>query len=124
MAEHNDFGKMAEEKAKAYFLAQNYQILAQNYRYLKAEVDLIVRKNQLISIVEVRARHENFVLSPLESISKNKIRLLIMAANHFVENFTESVEISFDVMSVILAQNDWQLEHIPNAFDAMDANGI
>jgi putative endonuclease len=121
MAQHNDFGNEAETQARDYLVAKNYTILAQNYRYLKAEVDLIARQNNSIVFVEVRARNHDFVVSPLESISKKKIKLLVMAANHFTENFTENIEVRFDVVSIIAYPTERQIEHIQDAFEALDA---
>ena len=44
MAEHNDFGKLAEELAEQFLVEKNYKILAKNFRFQKAEVDIITRK--------------------------------------------------------------------------------
>ena len=41
MAEHNDFGKLAEELAEQFLVEKNYKILAKNFRFQKAEVDII-----------------------------------------------------------------------------------
>ena len=41
MASHNDFGKLAENKAADYLLEKGYVILERNFRYLKAEIDII-----------------------------------------------------------------------------------
>ena len=37
-----NFGQEAEKRAADYFRSLGYQILERNYRYRKAEVDLIV----------------------------------------------------------------------------------
>ena len=46
MASHNDFGKLAENKAADYLLEKGYVILERNFRYLKAEIDIIGKNGQ------------------------------------------------------------------------------
>ena len=41
MADHNEFGKLAEELAEQFLVQKNYKILAKNFRYQKAEIDII-----------------------------------------------------------------------------------
>ena len=44
MAQHNDLGKKGEQLAVDFLIDNNYKILEKNYRYLKAEVDIIALK--------------------------------------------------------------------------------
>ena len=50
------FGQEAEKRAALFYQKQGYTIVAQNFRYRKAEIDLIVRKDNLLVAVEVKAR--------------------------------------------------------------------
>ena len=45
MNKGHQLGKIAELYTQQFFVRKGYQLLAKNYRYRKAEVDLIVRKN-------------------------------------------------------------------------------
>ena len=45
MNKGHQLGKIAELYAQQFFVRKGYQLLAKNYRYRKAEVELIVRKN-------------------------------------------------------------------------------
>ena len=56
MAEHNDFGKLAEELAEQFLVEKNYKILAKNFRFQKAEVDIITEFDGKIVVIEVKAR--------------------------------------------------------------------
>lgn len=42
MNKGHQLGKIAELYAQQFFVRKGYQLLAKNYRYRKAEVDLIV----------------------------------------------------------------------------------
>jgi len=44
MAQHNELGKKGEQLAVDFLLQNNYKIIARNYRFLKAEIDIIARK--------------------------------------------------------------------------------
>ena len=44
MAKHNELGSYGEELAVGVLLQKGYQILERNWRYQKAEIDIIVQK--------------------------------------------------------------------------------
>ena len=52
MSEFYTFGQVAEQKEVNYLKEMNYIVLEQNYRYRKAEIDIIAQKNNLT--LEVR----------------------------------------------------------------------
>lgn len=120
MAKHNDFGKIGEEKATNFLLENNYMILARNWHYQKAEIDIIARKKNTIHIVEVKTRHSNPLLAPEEAVDIKKRHRLIEAANHYVENIDDEVEVQFDIISIIADKNHFELDYIPDAFESID----
>ena len=123
MADHNDFGKLAEELAEQFLVQKNYKILAKNYRYQKAEIDLIAEFENQIIIVEVKARKTDAFMLPQEAINKKKIRLIVSAANDFLEQNNINLETRFDVISVLPNETGkLEINHIENAFEAFDAN--
>lgn len=123
MAEHNDFGKIAEDLAADYLVKNGYKILVRNFRFQKAEIDIISEKDQLIIVTEVKARSTDFFILPQEAVTKGKIKLIVMAANHFMEEFNKNQEVRFDIISVLPDEKGkLTIEHIPNAFEAFDAN--
>ena len=123
MADHNDFGKLAEELAEQFLVQKNYKILAKNYRYQKAEIDIITEFENQIIIVEVKARKTDAFMLPQEAINKKKIRLIVSAANDFLEQNNINLETRFDVISVLPNETGkLEINHIENAFEAFDAN--
>ena len=121
MAEHNDFGKESENLAVEFLEKKGYKILVKNYRYLKAEIDIIAETENQIVIIEVKARSTDTFLSPEEAVNKKKIRLLISAANHFLEENEIDKETRFDIISILPnEENQLQIKHIENAFDITD----
>ena len=81
-----------------------------------AEIDLIVQKNDQLVAVEVKARSSKFFGAPYSFVSSKKINLMIMAMDAFVHLRKLGVDLCFDIMSYTLADGNWYLEHLENAF--------
>ncbi|MCS3530225.1 YraN family protein [Chryseobacterium sp. JUb7] len=123
MATHNDFGKKAEDFAVEFLLKHHYKILVRNFRFQKAEIDIITEKDNLIVIVEVKARSTDAFILPQEAVTKTKIRSIVSAANHYLEEFSKNQEVRFDIISVLPDEKGrLTVEHIIDAFEAFDAN--
>lgn len=120
MAEHNDFGKEAEDLAVSFLEERNYKILLRNYRYLKAEIDIIAEYENQIIIVEVKARSSDIFIEPQEAVNKNKIKLLTLATNHFLEENDIDLEVRFDIISIVsLPNQEVKINHIQDAFESI-----
>ncbi|WP_394674963.1 YraN family protein [uncultured Chryseobacterium sp.] len=123
MATHNDFGKKAEDMAVEHLLRNGYKILSRNFRFQKAEIDIIAEKEDLIIIVEVKARSTDAFMLPQEAVKKSKIRLIVAAADHYLEEYNRNEEVRFDIITVLPdEERNLVIEHIIHAFDAFDAN--
>jgi len=116
MANHNTFGKLGEQKAVDFLKASGYEIKARNYRYLNAEVDIIAEKEGFLVIVEVKSRNKGFLEDISDAISPKKIKLLTMAADHFVAKKDLDLEVRFDIITVIKSGKNFNVEHFENAF--------
>lgn len=116
MASHNELGKQGEELAVAHLQNKGYTILERNYRFQKAEIDILALKDNYLVVVEVKTRTLDMVVLPQESINRKKINLLIKAVNGYVEEFEMEKEVRFDMVIVIKDYSKFSVEHIPNAF--------
>lgn len=123
MANHNDFGKKGEDLAVEYLQKNGYKILVRNFRFQKAEIDIVTEKDSLIVVVEVKARSTDAFMLPQEAVNKRKISLIVSAANHYMEEFNIDQEVRFDIISVLPDEKGkLTIEHIIGAFEAFDAN--
>nr|WP_276963333.1 YraN family protein [Chryseobacterium sp.] len=123
MAHHNDFGKIAENLAADYLQKNGYTIKARNFRFKHNEIDIIAENDNLIIIVEVKARSTDVFLLPQEAVTKTKIKSIVSAANHYLEEFNKDQEVRFDIISVLPDDNkNLIIDHIKDAFQAFDAN--
>ena len=120
MASHNDFGKLAENKAADYLLEKGYVILERNFRYLKAEIDIISTIDDKLVIVEVKGRKNDYFMEPQEAVSSSKRQLLLKAADAYVEKNNLDVEIRFDIIAILVNNKDeFSIQHIENAFTSI-----
>jgi putative endonuclease len=118
MAQHNEIGKTGESIAQTYLLENKFEIVATNWRHRNFEIDLIARKDKLISIIEVKTRSSNLYGEPFTFVNKQKQKLLIQGAECFAQLHNLSdIEIQFDIISIVLKKdNTYTIEHIQNAF--------
>ncbi|MDR6371524.1 putative endonuclease [Chryseobacterium bernardetii] len=123
MANHNDFGILAEDLAVEYLERNGYKILIRNFRFKHNEIDIIAENDNLIIIVEVKARSTDAFMLPQEAVTKTKIKSIVSAANHYLEEFNKDQEARFDIISVLPDDNkNLMIDHIKDAFQAFDAN--
>lgn len=114
MAEHNDLGKLGEEKAKQHLLEKDYTIIAQNWTIGQAEIDIIAEKDGILIFVEVKTRTSDTLQAPEMAITQKKAKILARAANAYVIKAAHEGEVRFDVISIVITGN--KLTHFEDAF--------
>ena len=116
MGKHNEFGKEGEQIAVDLLLKKGYKIKYRNYRYLKAEIDIIAQIGNTLAVIEVRSRSSDFFENIAETITKKKIGLLVMGADHYVTEQDLDVEVRFDVITILKNKKVFEIEHLESAF--------
>ncbi|MFT6869806.1 MAG: putative endonuclease [Paraglaciecola sp.] len=116
MAAHNELGKKGENLAIGFLIKNDYKILEKNYRYLKAEVDIIAQKNNVLVVVEVKTRSSDYFGDPQDFITPKKIKLLLSAIDYYVVQRDLNVEVRFDIIAILLQKNETKIEHLEDAF--------
>ncbi len=116
MADHNELGKKGEQLAIDFLIKNNYKILEKNYRYLKAEVDIIAQIGEVLVAVEVKTRSSDYFGDPQDFITPKKIKLLVSAIDFYVIKRELDVEVRFDIIAILHQNNKFTLEHLEDAF--------
>ena len=116
MAIHNDLGKKGEELAVEFLQNNNYQILERNWRFKKAEIDIIAKKNDVLAVIEVKTRSSNYFGNPQDFVNQKKIKLLVDAINQYVTVKDLDVEVRFDIIAILKNQYTFKIEHLEDAF--------
>ncbi len=116
MQTSSEFGKIGEQLAVNYLKTRGYEIVQRNYRYLKAEVDIIARKEDILAVVEVKSRSSEHLESVAQMVTEKKIKLLVMATDHYVLKNDLEVEVRFDIITILKRGSTYKIEHLENAF--------
>ena len=116
MADHNDLGNAGEQFAIEYLQKNGYLILEKNYRFLKAEVDVIAEKENALIAIEVKTRSTDYFGDPQDFINQKKIKLLVSAMDNYVVEKDLDVDVQFDIVAIIKQKNAFQIKHLKDAF--------
>ena len=116
MAKHNKLGKDGELIAFMVLQRDGFTILETNWRFQKAELDIIAQKDGFLIFIEVKTRGSKKFGNPSDSIDKKKISLYKDAVEGYLEQYPSELEVRFDVVNIIIGKDETEIEHIPNAF--------
>lgn len=115
-----NLGRTAEELVWRYLRQRGFKLVAKNLRLGHLELDLVVRKNELIAIVEVRTRSLSSKTTAFGSIDgRKRQRLRVAAARLWKKRYRHdpSVQrIRFDVAQVSFDAPHPRIEYVPAAF--------
>ncbi len=117
MAKHNEVGQAGELAARNLLENKGYAILEANWRFHRAEVDLIAKDGKILVFVEVKTRSSDAFGKPEAFVDARKQRFLTEAASAYMEQIGHDWEIRFDVVSVLaIPGREVLLEHFEDAF--------
>ncbi len=111
-----ELGNEGEDYAVSYLEQAGYAILCRNYRYRKAEIDILARQGSSLVVVEVKTRTGGFYEALTDSIPKAKIRRLVEATHHFICESGLGLEVRFDIIQIVRAPAGYRLIHLEDAF--------
>tara|TARA_R110001583_G_scaffold47464_7_gene148659 strand:- start:1293 stop:1652 length:360 start_codon:yes stop_codon:yes gene_type:complete len=116
MAKHNELGKKGEQLAVDFLLKNSYEIIERNYRFDKAEVDIIARIKDTLAIIEVKTRSTVDFGNPQDFVKPKQIQRLVKAVDEYVNVNSLDVEVRFDIIAIVKEKKGFKIEHLENAF--------
>jgi len=116
MAQHNELGKKGEQLAVDFLLKNGYTIRDKNWRYQKAEVDIIAEKDGILAVVEVKTRSTIDFGNPQDFVNQKKIKLLVSAIDEYVITKNLDIEVRFDIIAIVKENDKFVIEHLEDAF--------
>ena len=124
MAQHNDIGKWGEETAMQYLQKKGYVIRDTNWRCGHRDIDIVAIDENLRTLVfvEVKTRAASYMQRPEEAVNREKIRNIGLAANAYVKMYRITMELRFDIITVVGSGNEGEtpvVEHWEDAFNPM-----
>ncbi|MDH5760912.1 MAG: YraN family protein [Gemmatimonadota bacterium] len=111
-------GRRGEALAAAYLEEDGWSILVRNFRFGRREVDLVVRRGDILAFVEVKARTGSRFGSPEEAVTWRKRREIEAVAAYFLAvHGAGEVAVRFDVVSVFIpGRGPPTVRHIEDAW--------
>jgi len=116
MAKHYDLGITGEKIAVDFLIKKGYKICDINWRFQKAEIDIIAQKENTLVCVEVKTRSSNYFGDPQDAVDAKKIKHLVKAMDHYVVSKNLDVEVRFDIIAIIKNKTETNIEHLEDAF--------
>ncbi|WP_422106885.1 YraN family protein [Winogradskyella sp.] len=116
MAQHNDLGKKGEQLAVNFLLENKYTIVERNYRFDKAEIDIIAKKNDVLAIVEVKTRSTTDFGNPQDFVKPKQIKNIVKVVDQYVIENNLDVEVRFDIIAIVKKPGRFEIEHLENAY--------
>ena len=101
MSIQRENGQWGESIALEFLQRQGMKILATNWRFKNAEIDIVAKEEEVLVFVEVKMRSYTDYGKPGEMVRQRKRRLLIDAAMAYMRSVRHEWEIRFDVVSIV-----------------------
>ena len=110
----DELGRRGEEIASAYLKQAGIRILDRNWRCAEGEIDIVAVERRVLVICEVKTRSGTGYGSPLDAISRAKLRRLRrLAIRWVVANGVLFDEVRIDVLGLVRDQaGNFQIAHV------------
>ncbi len=109
-------GGEAEDQARDYLKSRGLKLVTRNYSCRMGEIDLIMKERKILVFIEVRYRKRSDFGSPAETITRQKQRRIIAAAEHYLLTGQERAPpCRFDVLTITGSRRE-QIDWIKDAF--------
>jgi putative endonuclease len=100
-------GNYGEKLALEAYEKAGYEVVAQQYRCAMGEIDLIVKKEDVLVFVEVRTKTSQRYGTAEESITDKKKHTIRKVSQFFLQDFTynqrfNDIGIQFDVIAIYI----------------------
>lgn len=111
-------GAFGEDLAEKFLKKNGYEIIARNYKYGHLEIDIIAKKDKIISFVEVKTRRSHSYGPGEEAVNDTKQGHIKKVAEDFITKHvnSDSFDFRFDVIVIEISNNSTRIRMIENAF--------
>ena len=109
-------GRIAEQIAMKYLCDQGVEIVAHNTRYPFGEIDVLGKFEGILIAFEVRYRSNSTFISPIETITKSKIKRIINClVTYTKENLAyKNINLRIDIICITGKLHNPTITWIPN----------
>ena len=100
MTDKIETGSIGEKLAAEFLIKKGFKVVARNYRWRKAEIDLIVQREDWLVFVEVKTRSSTAWGEPESFVGDLQRSLIYYAAEEYIFSTDWQGNIRFDIVSV------------------------
>jgi putative endonuclease len=117
LMDRNTLGANGENAAAEFLATRGWTVVARNYRVREGEIDLIVRRDNVLAFVEVKTRSGRLFGTPGEAVTyRKRMRIRGLARRFLMETGTHAAILRFDVIEVAALEGGLSIRHIEAAF--------
>jgi len=117
MSLQQENGRWGEDLAVSHLAKSGFEILHRNWRYKRAEIDIIARDSGILVFVEVKMRANLSFGRPEEMVGFKKKQLMFNAASAYMHQYGYEGEIRFDIIAIAREPNHQEeIAHFQDAF--------
>jgi putative endonuclease len=110
-------GLQGERIAARWLQRDGWRVVAHRFRSGHRDIDLVMRREQTVVFVEVKARRGAAFGSPVDAVHFRKQRELGRSARVWVDRHGEvGLNYRFDVLGVLIEGRSVKVRHVPDAF--------
>jgi putative endonuclease len=115
------FGMQGERIAERWLRRDGWVVVHRRFRNGRRDIDLVVRREQTVAFVEVKARKGEDFGGPVEAVDWRKQRELTRSAKVWIDRHGQPAEsYRFDVLGVLVNGDRVRVRHVPDAFAIAD----
>lgn len=112
-----ELGRRGEDAAAAAYAARGFRIVARNWRCPLGELDLVVERDGLLVLCEVKTRSGDAFGGGYEAVTRSKRRKLLALGEAFLATRgSQATHVRFDVASVRVGAGRASVELFEDAF--------
>lgn len=111
-----ELGDTGERIATEYLQSKGYKILNRKWHFGHKELDIVAQDKDMLVVVEVKTRSSIYWEEPKEAVTRKKQRMIVDAADAYVQSHNIELEVRFDIVSILFQGQSHTVEHIEDAF--------
>jgi len=100
MSKNKQLGLEGEKLATDFLKSKGYKIIGNNYRYRRAEIDIIAMHEDTLVFVEVKTRSNYNYGEPEHAVDEHKAVKIREAAENYIFSNDWKNNIRFDIISI------------------------
>lgn len=112
---NTELGRKGEKLAADYLTEKGLEVIQFNYRYGRAEIDIIAIDKRILVFVEVKYRTSTKFGFPEEFVDKGKVKRIKTAAESYIFEKNWTADIRFDIVSIV-EDRKIAIEHFIDCF--------